>query len=252
MFEKESDFYMKDSNGDFILDANGNRRFVAIPEDKKIAEGTGVWYGDYIYEDINKDGVIDEQDRTYLGNPEPKFTLGFNNSITWKGFDFNLFLTASVGNDAYNYLRQEQSDPTNRWSNLSFIQDFARVGLIDPEGERTLENMQVLNPGASTFRIDQSSANQNTRTSNVFVEDASYLRIKNISVGYSLPRRLIGKIGIETLRVYCNIQNLYTFTKYKGYDPEIGAYNQNVLLRGVDYARYPSQRIFTFGLNIAL
>lgn len=112
--------------------------------------------------------------------------------------------------------------------------------------------MQVLNPGASTFRIDQSSANQNTRTSNVFVEDASYLRIKNISVGYSLPRRLIGKIGIETLRVYCNIQNLYTFTKYKGYDPEIGAYNQNVLLRGVDYARYPSQRIFTFGLNIAL
>lgn len=157
-----------------------------------------------------------------------------------------------MGNDAYNYLRQEQSDPTNRWSNLSFIQDFARVGLIDPEGERTLENMQVLNPGASTFRIDQSSANQNTRTSNVFVEDASYLRIKNISVGYSLPRRLIGKIGIETLRVYCNIQNLHTFTKYKGYDPEIGAYNQNVLLRGVDYARYPSQRIFTFGLNIAL
>ena len=93
---------------------------------------------------------------------------------------------------------------------------------------------------------------QNSRTSNIYVEDASYLRIKNLSVGYTLPRAFTGRFGVENLRVYCNIQNLYTFTKYKGYDPEIGAYNQNVLLQGVDYARYPSQRMFTFGLNISL
>lgn len=252
MFEKESDFYMKDGNGDFILDASGNRRFVAIPENKTIDRGTGVWYGDYIYEDINRDGVINEQDRTFLGNPEPTCVIGFNNSITWKGFDFNLFLTASVGNDAYNYLAQEQSDPANRWSTLASVADFAKVGLIDPAGEPTLDNMHVVNPGSATYRIDQSSSNMNNRTSNVFVEDASYLRIKNLSVGYSLPRSLIGKIGIENLRVYCNIQNLYTFSKYKGYDPEVGSYNQSVLLRGVDYARYPSQRMFTFGLNIQL
>ena len=71
-------------------------------------------------------------------------------------------------------------------------------------------------------------------------------------LGYTLPKSLIGRIGIENLRVYCNIQNLYTFTKYKGYDPEVGSLNQNVLLRGVDYARYPSQRMFTFGLNVSL
>ncbi len=252
MFEKESDFYMKDANGDFILDASGKPRFVAIPENKEVAEGTGVWYGDYIYEDINKDGVIDEKDRTYIGNPEPTFTFGFNNTIAWKGFDFNLFLTGSVGNDGYNYLLQEQSDPASRWSTLRSVHDFARVELINPDGDRTLQNMQVANPGASTYRIDQASSNQNSRTSSVYVEDASYLRIKNLSVGYTLPASVTRRFYVESLRVYCNIQNLHTFTKYKGYDPEIGAYQQNVLLRGVDYARYPSQRMFTFGLNVTL
>ena len=252
MLEKESDFYQKDRNGDIILDANGKPRFVAIPENKEIAEGTGVWYGDYIYEDVNGDGVIDEKDRKFIGNPHPDFTIGFNNSITYKGFDFNLFLTASVGNDGYNYLLQKQSDPADRWTTLASVRDYAKLELIDPEGERTFDNMQVANPGASTYRIDQSASNQNSRTSNIYVEDASYLRIKNLSVGYTLPRAFTGRFGVENLRVYCNIQNLYTFTKYKGYDPEIGAYNQNVLLQGVDYARYPSQRMFTFGLNISL
>lgn len=252
MFEKESDFYKKDANGDFILDASGNRQFVAIPENKEIKYGTGVWYGDYIYEDLNDDGVIDEKDRTYIGNPEPKFSFGFNNTITWKGFDFNLFLTGSVGNDGYNYLLQEQSDPANRWSTLASVCDFTKVGFIDPDGERTLDNMYVTNPGASTYRIDQAASNQNSRTSNVYVEDASYLRIKNLSLGYTLPASFTRKFSVESLRVYCNIQNLYTFTKYKGYDPEIGAYNQQVLLRGIDYARYPSQRMFTFGLNLSL
>lgn len=252
MFEKESDFYMKDRNGDFILDANGDRQFVALPENKTVNEGTGIWYGDYIYEDRNNDGIINEKDRTYIGNPEPKFTFGFNNNITWKGFDLNIFLTGSVGNDGFNYLLQQMSDPESRWTTLSYVHNFAKVALIDPEGPRTLENMHVVNPGANTFRIDQGHNNQNTRTSNIYVEDASYLRIKNLSIGYTLPAAFTRRFTVESLRVYCNIQNLHTFTKYRGYDPEIGAYNQNVLLRGVDYARYPSQRMFTFGLNITL
>ena len=252
MFNSENDFYRKDKNGDFLLDANGNRQFVAIPENKEIGEDTGIWYGDYIYEDINDDGVIDEQDRTFLGNPEPKFTFGINNTIHWKGFDINLFLTGSVGNKVFNYLAQQQSDPTNRWVTLKSVHDFAKYDLIDPDGERTLENMRVINLGASTFRIDQAKANNNDRMSSRFIEDGSYLRIKNLSIGYTLPRALTQKLSIESLRVYFNVQNLYTFTKYNGYDPEVGSYNQNVLLRGVDYARYPSQRIFTFGLNLNL
>ena len=250
MFETEEDFYKKDINGEYLLDAKGNKMIVALPEGKEVNEGTGVWYGDYIFEDKNDDGVIDEQDRTFLGNPEPKFTFGFNNDLHWKGFDLNLFITGSVGNKVFNYLGQQQSNPTNRWVSLKSVCDYAKYDLIDAAGERTLENMQMTNPGASTYRIDQANANENGRMSSVFIEDGSYVRIKNLAIGYNLPKNLLSKVKIETLRVYFNVQNLYTFTKYKGYDPEVGAYNQNVLLRGVDYARYPSQRIFTFGMNL--
>lgn len=252
MFEQEDNFYKKDANGDFLLDASGNKQIVALPEGKEVNEGTGVWYGDYIYADLNDDGVINEQDRTYLGNPEPKFTFGINNNWRWKGFDINLFLTGSVGNKVFNYLAQQQSDPTSRWVTLKSVSDFAKYDLIDPNGERTLENMHMTNPGATTYRIDQATANENSRMSNIFIEDGSYLRIKNLAVGYTLPKKMLQKVGIKYIRVYFNVQNLYTFTKYNGYDPEVGSYNQNVLLRGVDYARYPSQRIYTFGLNLNL
>ena len=108
----------------------------------------------------------------------------------------------------------------------------------------------MTNPGASTYRIDQSNNNENARMSNIFVENGSYMRVKNLSIGYTFPKKWMRKVGIENLRVYFNVQNLWTITGYKGYDPEVGSYNQNVLLRGVDYARYPSQRIYTFGLNL--
>ena len=225
---------------------------VALPEGKVVDEGTGIWYGDYIFKDLNDDGVIDEQDRTFIGNPEPKFTFGLNNNLRVRWFDLNLFITGSVGNKVFNYLAQQQSNPTNRWVTLKSVCDFAKYELIDPNGERTLANMQMTNPGASTYRIDQATANENARMSNIFIEDGSYVRIKNLAVGYTLPKKLLKKVKIENLRLYFNVQNLWTFTKYNGYDPEVGAYNQNVLLRGVDYARYPSQRIFTFGLNLNL
>ena len=250
MFEKEDDFYQKDINGDYLLDAKGDQMIVALPEGKEVNEGTGIWYGDYIYEDRNDDGVIDEQDRTFLGNPEPKFTFGINNDFHWKGFDVNLFITGSVGNKVFNYLAQQQSNPTNRWVTLKSVCDYAKYDLIDAAGERTLDNMQMTNPGASTYRIDQATANENSRMSSVFIENGSYLRIKNLAIGYTLPKKWLQKVKIENLRVYFNVQNLWTITGYKGYDPEVGAYNQGVLLRGVDYARYPSQRIYTFGLKV--
>ena len=252
MFEKEDDFYQKDINGDYLLDAQGNKKIVALPEGKVVDEGTGIWYGDYIYEDRNGDDVIDEKDRVYLGNPEAKFTFGLNNDFRWKGFDVNLFITGSVGNKVFNYLAQQQSNPMNRWVSLKSVRDYARYELINPDGERTLQNMRMTNPGASTYRIDQAAANTNDRMSSVFVEDGTYVRIKNLAIGYTLPKKLLQKVKIENLRVYFNVQNLWTITGYDGYDPEVGSYNQNVLLRGVDYARYPSQRIYTFGLNLNL
>ena len=252
MFEKESDFYLKDSAGEFVLNENGEKQFVPMPSINNGVNEYGIWYGDYIFKDANEDGVIDEKDRVYIGNPEPKFTFGFNNQFSWKGIELNLFFTGSVGNKVLNYLRKEQSNPYNRFVTLKSVTDFARVEKIDPEGEKTLENMHVANPGSYTYRISSYNNNDNDRISNVFIEDGSYLRLKNLSVGYSFPKKLLKKIKFENLRVYMNIQNLCTITGYKGYDPEVGAYNQGVLLRGIDYARYPLQRVYTFGLNLTL
>lgn len=252
MFKEESDFYQKDANGNFLLDSRGNRVQVALPTGQHISKNE-IWVGDFIFEDINRDGIIDEQDRTFLGNPEPKFSYGFNNTFTYKGFDLNVFINGVYGNKLLNLFRQDFTNPSRASGLLKEVTGVARVELIDPSQPEEIWNVHVINPNtASIQRVAQYDANDNNRMSDRFVEDGSYLRIKNISLGYTFPQKLMHKWGIENLRVYMNIQNTFTFTKYKGYDPEVGAYNYNVLLRGVDYARYPSQRIYTFGLNITL
>lgn len=136
---------------------------------------------------------------------------------------------------------------------LRDVANIARLAVIDTNvGDDVISNVYVSNPGATVQRLSLDDANQNNRTSTRFVESGSYLRVKNISLGYTFPRKWISKWGIENLRIYCNIQNPFTITDYSGYDPEIGSYNQSVLKRNIDYARYPSQRIYTFGLNINL
>lgn len=250
MFKEEGDFYKKGADGNFLLDEAGNRIQVAIPKDQVISK-SGIWVGDYIYDDLNDDGVIDEKDRTYIGNPAPKFTFGFNNSFSYKGFDLNIFLNGSVGNKAINLIRRTFTNPMRNSNLLKEATNIAQIAMHDPElGDEVLSNVYIANSdAASVQRITTSSANDNNRISDRFVEDASYLRIKNISLGYTFPHKWLRHLQIENLRLYVNIQNLCTITGYNGYDPEIGALNYNVLLRGVDDARYPSQRIYTFGLN---
>lgn len=251
MFKEESDFYQRDADGNFLLDKNGNRLPVALPENQHIAKDE-VWVGDYIFEDLNGDGVIDEQDRTYLGNPEPKFSYGFNNTFTYKGFDMNIFINGVYGNKLVNLFRQDFTNPMRNSNLLKEATGIAHVELIDPAQPEEIWNVHVSNPESATVqRLNTADGNDNNRMSSRFVEDGSYLRIKNISLGYTFPQKWTRKWHIENLRVYMNIQNAFTFTKYKGYDPEVGAYNYNVLLRGVDYARYPSQRIYTVGLNLS-
>lgn len=251
MFKEESDFYQRDADGNFLLDKNGNRLPVALPENQHIAKDE-VWVGDYIFEDLNGDGVIDEQDRTYLGNPEPKFSYGFNNTFTYKGFDMNIFINGVYGNKLVNLFRQDFTNPMRNSNLLKEVTGIAHVELIDPAQPEEIWNVHVSNPESATVqRLNTADGNDNNRMSSRFVEDGSYLRIKNISLGYTFPQKWTRKWHIENLRVYMNIQNAFTFTKYKGYDPEVGAYNYNVLLRGVDYARYPSQRIYTVGLNLS-
>ena len=259
MFNNESDFYQKNSLGEFLLDQNGNRIPVARPaedldHDVYPIQQRGIWVGDYIFEDVNGDGKITTADRKYIGDPNPDFTFGINNTITWRDLELSFFINGSVGNDIYNAVKMKHSDPTAWGNKLKMVNDYAQIGLINPEGSANdITNVYVLNPEtAQTQRISVSgeSQNDNNRISNRFVEDGSYLRLKSLSLAYNLPKKWLSKLKIDWMQVYANVQNLFTITGYDGYDPEIGANGQSVLLQGIDFYRYPSSRIFTFGLKL--
>ncbi|MDR2650948.1 MAG: TonB-dependent receptor [Prevotellaceae bacterium] len=246
-FEKPTDFYYKD--------ADGNIQRTPVMFDLPIDEINGVWIGDFIYADRNADGKIDENDLTIIGNPEPKFTFGISNTFTYKNWDLTVFLTGSVGNKAVNYMRRWMENPRRNISNLfSKATRYAQVGLIDPSGpEDDYRNLHIVGGDSDMPRIPRSTlaSDYDFAFSDRYVEDASYLRIQNISLGYTLPGRLTNKFGVQTVKLYVNLQNVYTFTDYSGYDAEIGiSYSNGYQLNGVDFGRYPSPRIYTFGINI--
>lgn len=242
-FEKATDFYYKDGAGNVVP--------TALPKNMKISEN-GVWIGDYMFDDANKDGVIDEKDLQYIGTPLPKFTFGIGNTFSYKGFDVNIFLDGSYGNDVVNYQRRWLDNPRENTNLFSTALGYAQLGLIDPTGPNDYRNVQIVGGDPYMPRIAASSASSasNFRFSDRFVEDGSFVRIKNISVGYNLPSSFVSKIGVAGIKVYSNMQNILTFTKYSGYDPEVGSLNQNALISGIDNGRYPSPRFTTFGVNV--
>ena len=234
-----------------------------------------VWVGDVKYKDISgpdgkPDGKIDENDRTYIGNPMPKYTFGWTNTFRYKDFDLTIFLNGSVGNKVYNYIRMKLDAMKSVWQNqASTVLNRSQITAIDPNKDYTngykghnanlvynwyddIDNVQVLHPtGVPAAHLNDP--NENTRVSDRYIEDGSYLRVKNITLGYTFPKQLIKHIGLENLRVYCNIQNLWTITGYKGYDPEIGAStsDMNGYVYGLDNGRYPSPTVYSFGLNVS-
>ncbi len=237
-----------------------------FPEDGVFNRNTTVWPGDLKFEDVNKDGKINELDRTNIGSPLPLFTFGWTNTFRYKNVDLSIFLNGSVGNKVLNYNMMGQGynglvHMNSVWTNQHVsIQDRARLEAIDPNkqypaGESWLwdvTNVRVANPDTKTPRPTIADPNDNDRLSDRYVEDGSYLRIKNITLGYNFPKSLLSRAKIDNIRVYCNIQNLYTFTKYTGYDPEVGASTQDSsgLTFGVDNGRYPSPMTCSFGVNI--
>ena len=237
-----------------------------FPEDGVFNRNTTVWPGDLKFEDVNKDGKINELDRTNIGSPLPLFTFGWTNTFRYKNVDLSIFLNGSVGNKVLNYNMMGQGynglvHMNSVWTNQHVsIQDRARLEAIDPNkqypaGESWLwdvTNVRVANPDTKTPRPTIADPNDNDRLSDRYVEDGSYLRIKNITLGYNFPKSLLTRAKIDNIRVYCNIQNLYTFTKYTGYDPEVGASTQDSsgLTFGVDNGRYPSPMTCSFGVNI--
>ena len=245
-FDKPEDFYYRD--------AEGNVKPVALPKGASMATSPtsgGVFIGDYIYEDINNDGVIDDSDQTFIGNPEPKFTWGFGNTFSYKGFDLSIQFSGSYGNKIMNYQRRFL-DITGATSNqLTTVLNYARLEKIDADGPDDYRNYHVVNTGTIMPRLStESGVNKNNRVSDAYVEDGSYIRLQNVSLSYTFPRKWIKNLFLTNAKIYCNIQNLFTITKYDGYDPEVGSLRGNALLNGVDYSRYPSPRIYTVGINL--
>ena len=233
-----------------------------FPSDGVFNKSNTVWVGDLKYKDVNGDGKIDANDRTVIGSPMPKFTFGWTNTFRYKNIDLSIFLNGSYGNDVLNYLAINLTGMKSTWTNQSNgISDRAQLVPIDPNkvypaGQNwydDITNIRVSNWQTKTPAARLNDPNDNDRISSRYIEDGSYLRIKNITLGYTFKKSLLKRLHLENLRVYCNIQNLYTFTKYKGYDPEVGASTQDSsgLVYGLDYGRYPSPTTYSFGLNIS-
>lgn len=242
-FEDATDFYYKNAEGEVAP--------TALPEGMDIGEN-GVWIGDYIFDDINEDGVINEQDRDYIGNPLPDFSYGIGSSFSYKGFDLDIQLSGVYGNEVVNYQRRFLENPRENTNLLNTALGYAELGLKDPEGPNDYRNVEIVGGDPHMPRIAASSAasTSNFRFSDRFLEDGSYLRIQNISFAYNFPREFVKSFGLLNLKLYTNLQNVYTFTKYSGFDPEVGSINQDALLTGIDNGRYPSPRIYTVGLNV--
>ncbi len=229
------------------VDNSGNRR--------PTQESGGIWVGDVKFKDVNGDGIIDVNDKTYIGNPWPKLFGGFTNTFSYKGFDLNVLITATYGNDVYNFIAWENSNPNNINLGRNMMiraLDYAKLA-TDPNG-----NPYLLNPETNVARIITGADVNGTysRITDKYVEDGSYIRLKNVTLGYNLPTSLIGRQKVvKGVRASIGAQNLATITGYSGFDPEVGAYvgrdasNANQAI-GLDYGRYPLTPIYTFSLNV--
>ena len=195
---------------------------------------TGTWLGDIRYKDLDGDGAITSADQTFIGNPNPKFSYGFTNNFSYKGFDLSIFLQGVYGNQIYNYSRSEIE---------------AEFSVYQNQLSTVMNRYTSTNTNGALPRYNQYNQN-NLKISDRFIEDGSYLRIQNISLGYNLPEKIINRAKISSFRIFVSGQNLHTFTKYQGYDPEIGAYNYGVTLQNIDYGHYPNPRSLTVGANI--
>ncbi len=190
--------------------------------------------GDPIWDDLNGDHIIDANDKQIIGNAQADFTGGFNNDISYKNFTLNVFFQFSYGNDIYSNLNMMRNwvfaynnvstDALNRWRKQGDVTNFPRPIRNDPLG------------------------NEYNRVSDRWVEDGSYLRLKNVSLSYDVPTKLIRKLNIRKLRAYVTADNLVTWTHYTAYDPDVSSYSG--LQLGVDDGSYPQSRTFIFGLNV--
>ena len=193
--------------------------------------------GDFRFKDVNGDGVLNDQDQTFLGSPYPDFYYGISLSADFAGFDFSAFINGTQGNEIVNATTRNDLRVSN--------QTVDRLDRWTPE-----------NPSNTQPKVSLSDVNQNFRFSDYYVEDGSFIRLKNVQIGYTLPKEITRKVKMEKFRFYVSAQNLFTITNYTGLDPEIGKANpfgneiNDNLNFGIDRGLFPQAKIFIAGLNI--
>ncbi|HET6528677.1 MAG TPA: SusC/RagA family TonB-linked outer membrane protein, partial [Balneolaceae bacterium] len=197
---------------------------------------SGAEPGDIRFVDVNGDGVINDNDRTYLGSPIPDFQFGFNASASYKNFDVSFLISGVYGNKLMNTMGY-------RLLNGSFIGNKMAAILGRWTGPGTSNDMP---------RLTWNDPNNNARISDRYVEDGSYARLKSVQIGYNFSDGLLEKIGARSVRLYISARNVFTLTNYSGLDPELGKVNSNNLNNGIDMGNYPVPRSFFLGLNIGL
>lgn len=219
-----SAFYGFITNGLFQSQAEVDKYAVQVPGDDPFNRTSA---GDIRFRDLNNDGKIDDEDRTYIGNPSPRFIFGMNNTFSYKGIYLSIFLQGVAGNDIFNANRIYQEGMA-----VAQNQTTAVLDRWSPDYTNTTMPRAVFN-----------DPNKNTRVSDRFVEDGSYLRIKNVTLGYNLPANLISHARLQSARIYLSGQNLFTFTNYTGFDPEVNT-------GGIDLNLYPVTRTISIGVNL--
>jgi len=195
------------------------------------ALGVNVDTGDIDYEDISGNGIIGPEDRTVIGCAQPKFTYGFTNDFSWKGLALSVFFQGSYGNQIFNASRIDTE------------------GMLDFRNQSTAVLRRWKRPGMETD-IPRSGNVDNIHNSSRFVEDGSYLRLKSLTLSYTLPATLTSRAKISNVKVFVTGQNLLTLTKYSGYDPEVNAYGASSVALGVDYGTYPQSKAVIFGASL--
>jgi hypothetical protein len=201
------------------------------------ADQPGKGVGRLRYRDLNNDEVIDDKDRTFIGNPHPRVTYGLNINVFYRRFDLGLFIQGVQGVDLFNFTRYY----------TDFYYDLGN------RHSRILDSWTPSNTSSSIPRISSVDANNELRPSTYFIENGSYLRIRDLQIGYTIPTRLL---KIQDLRVYFQAQNLLTLTAYEGMDPEVSLVNYTSERRnldiGVDRGIYPNSMVFLVGINVQL
>ena len=187
--------------------------------------------GDRRYVDTNGDGVITATDKVNLGSSQPKFVASFSNSVSYKDFDLNFSFQGSFGGKIFNALNQQLE--------ISTLGTNASTALLDRWTPTNLSN-----------EIPRATSSPLGIITERYIEDASFVRLKTITLGYTLPKSISSKIGTKSLKIYVSAENLITWTKYRGFDPEVSSYEQNNLYPGIDFGAYPNSKTFITGLNV--